>query len=96
MPLFMFYSKSLCNRHSNPKLAILRDFSLGKKCPYSVLFWSAFFPHFPAFGLNTERYSVSLRMRENAENMQTRITPKIVFYKFTKQLIGIHFVFEGS
>ena len=24
-----------------------------KKCPYSGLFWSAFFPHFPAFGLNT-------------------------------------------
>ena len=31
--------------------------TLRKKCPYSKLFWSAFFPHFPAFGLNTERYS---------------------------------------
>ena len=31
---------------------------LHKKCQYSELFWSAFFPHFPAFGLNTERYSV--------------------------------------
>ena len=31
-----------------------------KKCPYSELFWSAFFPHFPAFRLNTERYCVSL------------------------------------
>ena len=30
-----------------------------KKCPYSELFWSAFFPHFPAFRLNTERYCVS-------------------------------------
>ena len=29
---------------------------LRKKCPCSELFWSAFFPHFPAFGLNTERY----------------------------------------
>ena len=27
-----------------------------KKSPYSELFWSAFFPHFPAFGLNMERY----------------------------------------
>ena len=26
-----------------------------KKCLYSDLFWFAFFPHFPAFGLNTER-----------------------------------------
>ena len=31
---------------------------LRKKCPCSELFWSAFFPHFPAFGLNTERYGV--------------------------------------
>ena len=28
--------------------------SLHKKCTYSKLFWSAFFPHSPAFGLNTE------------------------------------------
>ena len=26
--------------------------ALRKKCPYSQLFWSAFFPHFPAFGLS--------------------------------------------
>ena len=31
---------------------------LHKKSPYSELFWSAFFPDFPAFGLNTERYYV--------------------------------------
>ena len=37
--------------------------------PYSEFFWSAFFPHFPAFGL----YSV--RMRENAGKMRTTITP---------------------
>ena len=36
--------------------------SLRKKYPYSELFWSAFFPHFPAFGLNTEK-------------MRTRLTP---------------------
>ena len=30
---------------------------LRKKCPYSELFWSAFYPNFPAFGLNTERYN---------------------------------------
>ena len=28
---------------------------LRKKCPYSELFWSVFFPHFPSFGLNMER-----------------------------------------
>ena len=29
-----------------------------KKIPYWKLFWSAFFPDFTAFGLNTERYGV--------------------------------------
>ena len=29
------------------------NISLRTKCPYSELFWSAFFPHFPAFRLNT-------------------------------------------
>ena len=38
-----------------------------KKCPYSELFWSAFFPHFPAFGPNTERYTLYLSVfRRNA------------------------------
>ena len=32
---------------------------LCKKCPHSELFWLAF----PAFGLNTERYSVSVLLR---------------------------------
>ena len=35
---------------TNNQLNLLR-----KKCPYFELFWSAFFPHFPAFGLNTEK-----------------------------------------
>ena len=35
--------------------------TLRKKCPYSELFWSAFFPHFPAFRLTTEWYIVFLR-----------------------------------
>ena len=42
-----------------------------KKSAFSELFWSALFPHFSAFGLNT--YSV--QMRENARKMRTRITP---------------------
>ena len=39
-------------------------------------FGPLFFPHSPAFGLNTERYSVySVRMQENEGKMRTRITP---------------------
>ena len=45
------------------RIAFSHWLSLRKKCPYSELFWSAFFPHFPAFGLNTGRYSVSLRIQ---------------------------------
>ena len=32
-------------------------------------------PHFPAFGLNMERYSVSLRNQSECGKMRTRITP---------------------
>ena len=49
--------------------------ALRKKCPYLELFWSVFFPHFPVFGLNAERYSHSVQIRENAGKMWTRITP---------------------
>ena len=37
-----------------------------KKSPYSELFWSAFLTDFPAFGLNTERYYLSV-FSPNAE-----------------------------
>ena len=32
-------------------------------------------PHFPAFELNTERYSVSLRIQSECGKMRPRITP---------------------
>ena len=32
-------------------------------------------PYFPAFGLNTERYSVSLRIQSECGKMRTRKTP---------------------
>ena len=54
--------------------------SLRKKSPYSGLLWSAFFRHFPVFGLNTKRYSVflhsvCLRIQSECGEMRTRITP---------------------
>ena len=42
---------------------------LRKNCPYSELFWSVFFSHFSTFGLNTERYSVSLRIQSESVNL---------------------------
>ena len=32
-------------------------------------------PHFPAFGLNMERHSVSLRIQSECRKMWTKITP---------------------
>ena len=38
-------------------------------------------PHFPAFGLNTERYGVSLRIQSECGKIRTRITPNMdTFY----------------
>ena len=50
--------------------------TLHKKCSYSVLFRSAFFPHFPAFGLNTERYSLSLRIQSKCGKIREKCGPE--------------------
>ena len=63
--------------------------TLRQKNSYSELFWSAFFPHFPAFQLNTERYSV------NAGKKRTRIIPNtdtfyaVSYYRNKKRKISI-------
>ena len=45
--------------------------TLRKKSPYSELLWSVF----SAFGLNTERYAVSLGIQSECRKIRTRITP---------------------
>ena len=54
-----------------PKTLIM----LRKKCPCLELFWSAISPHFTVFRLNTERYSLSVRIQSKSGKMRTRITP---------------------
>ena len=44
-------------------------------CVKIVRIRSYFGPHFPAFGLNKERYSVSLRIPSECGIMRARITP---------------------
>ena len=51
-------------------------YSLRKKCPYSELFWTAFFPRFKAIGLNTDRYSVSVRIQSKCGEMQEKCGPE--------------------
>ena len=45
------------------------------QCVKSVRIWSFSGPHFPAFGLNTERYSVPLRIQSKCGKIRTRKTP---------------------
>ena len=46
-------------------------------CMKSVRIRSYSGPHFPAFGLNTERYFVSLRIQSECGELPTRITPNM-------------------
>ena len=60
----------------------------GSHCVKSVRIQSYSGPYFPAFGLNTERYSerysVSLRIQSECEKIQARITPNTdTFYAVT-------------
>ena len=53
------------------------------------------YPNFPAFGLNTERYGVSIRIQFECRKIQTRITPNTdTFYAvFGTSLIFIESCF---
>ena len=51
-------------------------YPLRKKFPYSELLWSAFFPYFPAFGLNKERSFVSLRIQSECGKMREKCGPE--------------------
>ena len=42
-----------------------------EQCSYSEFFW----PFFPAFGLNMEKYSVSLLIQSECGKIRTRKTP---------------------
>ena len=44
-------------------------------CVKSVRIRSYSGPHLPLFGLNTEKYGVSLRIQSEFGKMRTRITP---------------------
>ena len=54
--------------------------TLSEKCRYSEFFWSVF----PAFGLNMNRYSVSLRIQSEFRKMGTRKSPNMdIFHAVT-------------
>ena len=62
-------------------------------CMKSVRIRSYSGPHFPAFGLNTKRYSVSLRIQSECGKMRTRIAPNRRFsytgnWELVKSIVG--------
>ena len=58
-----------------------KAYMLTFNCVKSARIRYYFGPHFPAFGLNTERYSESLRIQSECEKMRTRMTPNMdIFY----------------
>ena len=76
------FTSPLCFKCARQLIATKRSikvlkFTLREKCPYSELFCR----HFPAFGLNTERYRVSVRFQSGCGKMRARITPNMdTFY----------------
>ena len=56
------------NESCKTSLMLFFELTLRKKSPYSELFWSAFFPYFPAFGLNNSEYGLFLRSVMQANN----------------------------
>ena len=64
-----------------------------KHCVKSVCIRSYSGPHFPAFGLNTGRYSVYLRIQSKCRKMWTRITPNMdTFSQWKLQALACNFI----
>ena len=65
-------------------------FSRDKHCVKGVRVWSYSGPHFSAFGVNTERYSVSLLIQSKCGKMRIRITPNMdTFYAVESQNLQV-------
>ena len=61
---------------------------LRNHCVKSVRIRSYSGPYFPAFGLNTERYSASLRIQSECGKIWTRITPNTdTFYAVNNSIL---------
>ena len=78
--IFIPFTKFLSARGISKTFPVCKfDFVKGSSatthCVKSVRIRSYSGPHFPAFGLNTQRYGVSLCVQTESGKMRTRITP---------------------
>ena len=103
-PVFVFYLIFFCSSRSfwwfvfchtfYVAARLVQCFILSNACPFdcvkSVHIRSYSGPYFPAFGLNTERYSVSLRIQSECGKIWTRITPNTdTFYAVLALILRI-------
>ena len=79
MVVFMFVTFLKCYQYFNKT----KEHTM--HCVKSVRIRSYSGPHFPAFGLNTYLYCVSLRIQSECGKMRTRITPNTDTWLFTQQ-----------
>ena len=75
--------------------------NLGLNCIKSVRIWSFFGSYFAVFGLNTERYRVSLRTMSKCRKVRTKKTPNTDTFhavKLTRKLSSkaIQDIYERS
>ena len=75
--------KSLFSSDTQAEVSLKKSTSKMNKmhCVKSVRIWIYSGPHFPEFGVNTEKYSVSFRIQLECRKIWTRITPNMdTFY----------------
>ena len=65
-----------------------------KHCVKSVCIRSYSGPYFPAYGPNTERYGVSLRIHSECGKIWTRITPNTDTFQVYSEKFLIHVFFS--
>ena len=89
-----YMPKMFHDRHKNPPTPLPTYLMYGPlipndwHCVKSVRIWSYSDLHFPTFGLNMGRYSVSLRIQSKCWKMQITIIPNMdTFYEVWKHLI---------
>ena len=87
--LFGLFSKIKEIKYSCKKIMEVRS------CVKSVQIRSFSGPYFPTFGLNSERYGVSLRIQSECGKMRKRITPNTdTFYAVCNQNIFRNIVYS--
>ena len=75
LPGKISYPKVFGNSWTCPILELHTAFTQPLHCVKSVRIRSYSGSYFPAFGLNTKRYGVSLCIQSECEKIRTRITP---------------------